>query len=81
MQQTMENPFKEEIFIQLNEGLQSKLNELQNQKYDQLPQFEEVFRKNFVKSLDHRSILYNKEFIKKFLQKQQHMTEIKHAAQ
>jgi hypothetical protein len=33
----MENPFKEEIFIQLNEGLTSKMNELQNQKYDQMP--------------------------------------------
>ena len=46
------------------------------QKYDQLPNFEEVFRKNFKKSLDHRSFQY-KEYIKEFQKKGHHMQIIK----
>jgi hypothetical protein len=57
-----------ELLVQLRDGLGGKLQELQNQKFDQLGQFEEIFKKNFIKSLDHRNIQY-KEFIKKFLNK------------
>lgn len=66
--------------ISLRDGLGGKLQDLQNQKYDQLGQFEETFKKHFIKSLDHRNIQY-KEFIKKFLNKQDQMKEIKMIAQ
>ena len=68
----MTKPFQREYLIRLQTGISGKLNELLTQKYDQLSAFEDIYRKNFIKSLDHRSFQY-KEFIKKFLQKQQHM--------
>ena len=58
-------PFQKEWFGMLSLGLGNKLQDLITQKYDQLPNFEEIYRKNFKKSLDHRSFQY-KEFIKKF---------------
>jgi len=48
-------PFKRDFLIHLREGLGGKLRELHNTRLDQLPVFEDVYRKNFVKSLDHRS--------------------------
>ena len=75
----MLQPFKREYLTNLRQGLGGKLQELQNQKLDQMPMFEDIYRKNFMKSLDHRSFQY-KDFIRKFLQKQSHMTEIKLSA-
>ena len=71
--------FHRDQLIQLKEGLGGKLQDLQEAKYDQLSQFEDVFKKHFIKSLDHRNIQY-KEFIRKFLNKQDQMKEIKHIA-
>ena len=51
----LHKPFKRDFLIYLREGLGGKLRELHNAKLDQMPVFEDVFRKNFVKSLDHRS--------------------------
>ena len=51
----MLKPFQREYLMRLRDGLGGKLQELQNQKFDQLSAFEDVYRKNFIKSLDHRS--------------------------
>lgn len=61
----------------MRDGIVNKLNDLILNRSDQKPQFEEVFRRNWVKSLDHRSFQYNREFIKKFQQKTQHISEIR----
>lgn len=63
----------------LSIGIQDKLKDLQNYKKDQQPVFDEVFRKNFIKSLDHRSYQY-KEFMRKYHQKTAQLQEIKDAA-
>ena len=57
-------PFQRDYLIFLRAGLGGKLQELQNQKLDQEQTFLDVYRKNFKKSLDHRSFQY-KEFMKK----------------
>ena len=48
--------FQREQLVHLKAGLAGKLQDLQEAKYDQLAQFEEVFKKHFIKSLDHRNI-------------------------
>lgn len=58
--------FKFKFLKLLRDGMAGKLQELQNQRLDLLPHFEDVFRKNFIKSLDHRSFQY-KDFMKKAL--------------
>lgn len=68
----MQKPFKRETLCALRQGLGGKLEELQNMKFDQMPMFEDIYRKNFLKSLDHRSFQY-KEFMRKFLLKQTHI--------
>ena len=69
-------PMQRESLETMKIGLSGKLLELQNLKAAQLSNFEDVYKKNFIKSLDHRSFQY-KEFIKKIQQKQQHLQEIK----
>ena len=72
-------PFQRDTLLLLSIGIQDKLKDLQNYKKDQQPVFDEVFRKNFIKSLDHRSYQY-KEFMRKYHQKTAQMQEIKDAA-
>ena len=69
-------PFQRECLNILADGLGRKMQHLFNEKYNELGAFEDVYRKNFKKSLDHRSFQY-KEFIKKFQQKHYHMNAIK----
>lgn len=73
-------PLKKEFLVGLQQAIAGKLQELQNFKLDQMSTFQDVFRKNFNKSLDHRSFLY-KDFIKKYQQKQTHMLKIKETAE
>lgn len=54
----------------------SKLEFLKNQKTSNLNEFKDQFRKNFTKSLDHKSFQY-KDFMKKYLQKQNIINRIK----
>lgn len=58
-------PFKRDFLIILKTGLYGKLQELQNFKLDQQSTFDDIYRKNFYKSLDHRSFKY-KEFVNKY---------------
>lgn len=51
---------------QLRAGLGGKLTELVHAKYERRQEFETVYRRNYVKSLDHRSFQYNKDFMKAF---------------
>jgi histone deacetylase complex regulatory component SIN3 len=64
----LHKPFKREVLTCLIQGIGGKLQELQNSKFDQMSTFEDIYRKNFIKSLDHRSFQY-KDFIKKYTQK------------
>lgn len=49
---------------------------LRNHKSSNINEYKDNFRKNFTKSLDHKSFQY-KDFIKKYLQKQNHVKWIK----
>lgn len=53
---------------------------LKQQKVSNLNEFKEMFRKNFTKSLDHKSFQY-KDFMKKYLQKQNHVNKIKQVSE
>lgn len=60
----------------LKQQFAGKLEFLRNHKSSNLNEFKDAFRKNFTKSLDHKSFQY-KDFMKKYLQKQNHVKWIK----
>jgi len=66
-------------FQTMKQGFEGKLIVLQNYKIDHNEQFKDIYRKNFAKSLDHRSFQY-KDFIKKFLTKQVLISSLKSIA-
>ena len=63
----------------LKSGFEGKLVVLQNYRIEHNEQFKDIYRKNFGKSLDHRSFQY-KDFIKKFLTKQVLLSGLKQIA-
>ena len=60
---------KSKEMADLKKQFTNKLEFLVNQKKSVLPELTEQFRKNFTKSLDHKSFQF-KDFMKKYLQKQ-----------
>ena len=67
---------KSKDMMALKKAFTYKLEFLRNQKTINLGDLKEQFRKNFTKSLDHKSFQY-KDFMKKYLQKQNHINKIK----
>jgi hypothetical protein len=59
---------KSKEMADLKKQFTNKLEFLVNQKKSALPELTEQFRKNFTKSLDHKSFQF-KDFMKKYLQK------------
>lgn len=60
----------------LKKTFNDKLEFLRNQKASSINDHKDNFRKNFTKSLDHKSFQY-KDFMNKFLKKQNNSTKIK----
>lgn len=54
----------------------TKLEFLKQQKASNIGEYKEQFKKNFTKSLDHKSFQY-KDFMKKFLMKNNHVNKIR----
>jgi len=59
---------KSKEMADLKKQFTNKLEFLINQKKSVLPELTDQFRKNFTKSLDHKSFQF-KDFMKKYLQK------------
>mmetsp|Transcript_28671 Transcript_28671/g.43291 ORF Transcript_28671/g.43291 Transcript_28671/m.43291 type:complete len:459 (+) Transcript_28671:1713-3089(+) len=72
--------FNLDLLNKLRSGFEGQLVMVQNYRIEHIEQFKDIFRKNFTKSLDHRSFQY-KDFIKKFLTKQPHIQALKAVAQ
>lgn len=64
----------------LKKQFTNKLEFLVNQKKAALPELTDQFRKNFTKSLDHKSFQF-KDFMKKYLQKQTQIQKIRQIAE
>ena len=62
--------------LNLKKTFNDKLEFLRNQKASSINDHKDNFRKNFTKSLDHKSFQY-KDFMNKFLKKQNNNTKIK----
>ena len=67
---------KEKDLKALKKALSDRLDYLKTVKKSGIGDIKEAFRKNFTKSLDHKSFQY-KDFMKKFTQKQYHEKMIK----
>jgi len=67
---------KAKEMMNLKKTFNDKLEFLRNQKASSINDHKDNFRKNFTKSLDHKSFQY-KDFMNKFLKKQNNSTKIK----
>ena len=67
---------REKELLALKKTVASHLDYLKNQKQLCLNEVKEQFRKNFTKSLDHKSLQYNKDFSNKFREEREKLDQL-----